>query len=234
MFHSISGVGHNGGTWFVSCLIFCYVLFPLFCRVLQNITSRQRKALMIIVAGVLLYAPLIVKLFETEDIYANVFFRILEFILGMLIASYWEQMENKKSDVKKYRNEIGSACVFLGVLIALFVADKFPTVFSTYSMYNVISIPLFGILLYFCAGINGGLVAKSKIMQYCVKASYAFFFAQFFTWKYTEVFLQFLGTDKNIIRIMTSVIICVGLTILLCELIEKPIRKILNHILFGN
>ena len=31
VFHSLFNVSHNGGTWFVSCILICYAVYP-FCR----------------------------------------------------------------------------------------------------------------------------------------------------------------------------------------------------------
>lgn len=40
-FHGSMLIGHNSGTWFVSCLLFCYLLFPL----MAEITKKTKKIL---------------------------------------------------------------------------------------------------------------------------------------------------------------------------------------------
>ena len=36
-FSSLFGYSHNGGTWFISCILLCYVFFPL----IQNIVKQM-------------------------------------------------------------------------------------------------------------------------------------------------------------------------------------------------
>lgn len=42
-FDSLFSISHNGGTWFVSCLLFCYFSFPLTYQITKELTMREKN-----------------------------------------------------------------------------------------------------------------------------------------------------------------------------------------------
>ena len=44
MFSSLFSVSHNGGTWFISCIIACYIVFP-YIHICVKQMDRKRKLL---------------------------------------------------------------------------------------------------------------------------------------------------------------------------------------------
>ncbi len=96
VFSSLFGYSHNGGTWFVSCILICYLLYPFLQNIVIQINVRVKLLLIAICTGILLYSPIVVLKFATADIYANPFFRVIEFFTGVLLASVrFELSENK-------------------------------------------------------------------------------------------------------------------------------------------
>jgi peptidoglycan/LPS O-acetylase OafA/YrhL len=76
----------NGGTWFISCLFFSYLLFP----VLNKIVSITKKDYLIVF---LLYLSIIYTVMLGVDlkikwvaIYIHPVYRMLEFVVGMYIG----------------------------------------------------------------------------------------------------------------------------------------------------
>ena len=86
-FSSLFSVSHNGGTWFVSCLLFCYFLFPLFELIVRGLRSKRSCLILCLLLYIILaIAPVVNYVFKTNSLYENPFFRSLEFLLGVLLA----------------------------------------------------------------------------------------------------------------------------------------------------
>lgn len=232
VFHTVAGKTHNGGTWFVSCMILCYIGFPLFRYLIGFMRKGVRAAAGLLIGFVLLYSPIIVRFMGIESTYSNPFFRMLEFILGMLAAAVWIDMKDKPFYAKwiaKWTSAVLGAVLLVGILSW---AGKPPVIYDNYMLYSWISIPAFFCLLLCLAGVQSPGLSKSKLLKYLAKISYAFFFAQFYTWKLTDMFMVFVGMDNNAVRIGASLAICMGISIAMHELVEKPVRKVLIKILY--
>ena len=52
---------------------------------------------------------------------------------------------------------------------------------------------------------------------------------QFFTWSFIKRIVIFAGCESNIFKSIVSFAICMLITIILHELFEKPIIKLLKH-----
>ena len=50
---------HNGGTWFVSCIFICYLLFPFLCRIILQMTKKQIVSLCLFIFCILLSEKLL-------------------------------------------------------------------------------------------------------------------------------------------------------------------------------
>lgn len=87
VFSTLFPVSHNGGTWFISCLLFAYLAFPLMQEIVKEMTTRTKWVALAICTAVLFWSPLVVHTFKTDSIYSNPFFRGLEFFIGVLLCS---------------------------------------------------------------------------------------------------------------------------------------------------
>jgi len=70
---SIFAVTHNGGTWFVSCILICYLAYPFIQEVVKQLPRKAKIVLVVIGSFVLLYSPFIVAYFKTVGTYADTF-----------------------------------------------------------------------------------------------------------------------------------------------------------------
>lgn len=77
-------VGGNSGTWFLSCLAFCYFAFPLLSYISYKL-GKKRIVFGAVIFILLITAPIIVPLCGLHGIYTNPFFRLLEFSVGILL-----------------------------------------------------------------------------------------------------------------------------------------------------
>lgn len=92
VFTSIFSVSHNGGTWFVSCILLCYLIYPFAQEIIKQISLKSKIKMLLLSVLVLLWSPFIVWKFQTGAIYSNPFFRILEFIIGILLCSMKDEI----------------------------------------------------------------------------------------------------------------------------------------------
>ncbi len=227
-FHSLFLVTHNGGTWFVSCILMCYLAYPMIQEIIKQISTKARKTILIVAGFILLYSPFVVYFFQTSQIYSNPFFRILEFLIGSILCSLLTVMKSHfpKAIFSWYAIAIEYAVLIIGVTIAVqhnfFVGD--------YMLYSLIALPVFIIQIVSMAGVEfPQWMQKSRVVRYICDLSYSFFLAQFFTWKTTLFIIAIMGTDTSFLRIICSFLLCVGYTVLLHESIEVPISKTLKR-----
>lgn len=222
---------HNGGTWFVSCIFFCYLIFPFLKNILVQ-KKTYRKLLFLFLYLVCSLAPVIVIKFDQTSIYANPFFRSLEFFMGMIVASLF-------INSKSINNKFVCVCVMteltiLIVGITFFVKNQIAV--NNYPAYNFFTLLFFALLIYHFSKLKKIYMIKlfsNKIMQYLSKISYAFFFAQFFTWNLTKYLEQhyswFFIKHTNIKMFATSLILCIIIAILMHEIIENPAKNFFSR-----
>lgn len=228
-FTSLFGITHNGGTWFISCILFCYLLYPFFQENIRQISLKWKIYITCILIFILLYASFAVKTFNLFGIYSNPIFRCMEFVIGVILASAMEELKHLKW--------IFSVKVFLIEMVVLIIGVsagvRLSVEVGNYMFYNWIIIPVSILLILSSSAINFRSKKIIKIITYLSSISYAFFLAQFFTWDNTKKILLRFNTDGNIHRIFTSLIVCTCVAVLLHEVIEKPIQKKLNKLLFS-
>ena len=46
---------HNGGSWFISCILICYFVYPLIQVLTKSLTDRARLRLILILGAILLF-----------------------------------------------------------------------------------------------------------------------------------------------------------------------------------
>lgn len=219
---------NNNGTWFISCLLLAYFIFPYLTILVKQMSKVQKLSLFLFCYLVDSFSPLVVYVLQIDDIYSNPFFRILEFLGGMLLCSFF--LESNFLRGRKILTIICIICLFLGIsILSVNIAN--------YQFYTFLAFPCFAVLIYIAAGCKSGLVkdvAKHKISQYFSKISYAFFLAQFFVWEITifitEKIMEFSngsnGIDKNLFLILMSFGLCILFAMAMYEIIEKPCKKV--------
>lgn len=85
-FDTLFPFAHNGGSWFISCLVVGYFIFPWINLLLNNLRTKKLIFLLLILVFLLAYSPFIAEHFNTSNLYTNPFFRSMEFVVGMIIA----------------------------------------------------------------------------------------------------------------------------------------------------
>ena len=57
IFNSLFGVTHNSGTWFVSCILMCYLVYPLIQEIIKQLTSKLKVTIILIAVKRVEYTP---------------------------------------------------------------------------------------------------------------------------------------------------------------------------------
>lgn len=94
LFYGLFGYSHNGGTWFVSCILICYVFFPYIQEIVKQASVKHKVIIIAFSSVVLLWSPIVEGYFNLGSIYSNPAFRLLEFTIGIVICSLKNDLES--------------------------------------------------------------------------------------------------------------------------------------------
>ena len=223
VFPSLFEVSHNSGTWFISCILICYALYPFLQELIKNISFRIRVIVLILCVTMLLYSPFIVQLYKTEWIYSNPFFRLLEFTIGILLATLKADIDRKHIVFfyKWWLILLESVLLFAGVTIAV----KLGISVGDYMLYSWVSLPCFCFILLGLSGMESRVLDKSKLLRWMADISYAFFLAQLFSNEVCRILIKHFSVESNIIKILLGWIICIIIAVFI-HFIEVPLNRI--------
>lgn len=226
-FSSLFGYVHNGGTWFISCIIICYIIYPFLQTVLSQMTNRSKIVLLLIVAGILLYAPIVRGYFKLQLIYSNPFYRLLEFSIGILLAQINNSATNSR--ILKFCMTKVSFVISVGLLVSLITLGRYLGLPRDYMLFNWIAIPSFVAIIIAMGKIPFPSLQDNRVLQYLSKISFTFFLCQVLPiWAISRKVCDMIMPDNNMIRIITSFTICVVGAVMIHEFVETPISNFLR------
>lgn len=223
-FSTLSNHAHNGGTWFISCLLASYFVFPLMHIILDKLNIKQSVVLLSILVFVLLWSPFVQIFVGTNNIYDNPFFRFLEFSIGMILYKLWERMRDNKRFVRIFNWPMVIAVTgLLIVSISIAYSIGIP---GYYMLYSWSALPCFIIMILSLANLQIPRLQDSKVIRYASSISYTFFLAQCIgLWTFSKGIIKLTGIDNNLFKIAISFVLCTVISVLLHELIERPASK---------
>lgn len=219
---------HNGGTWFISCLSFCYFLFPFFIYLIKNMRKTTQKIVVVSILLIDIWAPFITFFFELDTIYSNPFYRMLDFVLGMFCACFFVNHINKKhSNLCYFKAFI--VIVIYAALLTFCVRYKIPDTYRSIKFVtfcNYLTVPTSIILLLLFSRAKE-IICIKKPLKIFSDISYAFFLAQFWVWDITEKIMNLLVINRGytIVKIMIAFVICFAFSYVATYYIDKPIKK---------
>lgn len=222
------GVLHNGGTWFISCIFICYLVYPYLAWIVRGNALRFNAALLVFFYLVSSYAFLPVCVFGFQDIYANPFFRICEFLCGMVAADFFERRKQRQCRLCKI---LVIPLLLLALVLGITIGVHFGI--RTVSAYNFIALPVFGFTLYFCARLEWSheITRFRKLVSVLSENSYAFFLSQFFCFDIVRWLMShtsLFSVNGNVKKFLVSLSAACVITAVLHYGIEKP-AKIALH-----
>lgn len=215
---------HNSGTWFVSCILFCYLLFPIIKEIVGGFKFSWLIIFVVLSLFILSYFQILPRFFKCGSIYTNPFIRMFEFCLGMSLAflNLKEEGRNKFLDILRFWPMMLLAFLLLIVCCYMNSTSKYLLLYLGLS------------IMFMVMGSRNSIVkgGENKVLMYASNISYAFFLGQFFVWKPIKFIQLYFGSFSNIINIVFSFVMCCVVSVALYEIIEKKIGGKIKSLVF--
>lgn len=224
---SLFSYSHNGGTWFISCILICYFLFPHLLELIKSVKKKKILIAIAIMGGVLLYAPIVALYFNTASLYSNPFYRLLEFVIGMGLAALSIELDENVLYKKYLYSGKAIAVEFFLLISTITVAVKMGLFVDNYMMYNWIVLPIFAFMLLSFYGIKNEMFEKCKAIRYASSLSYCFYLAQLFSNTLAIKIINKYTITNNWLKLLIGWSCVIGIAICFHEVIEKKLKKIL-------
>lgn len=225
-FTSMFDYSHNGGTWFISCILLCYFIYPYIQIIVKQISNKQLILALIILCFTVIYIPIVIDSLNLTGAYSNPVFRLFEFIIGVLLCS----LSNRELLNNKIKKIVSNKIVILMelILLSIGVVRKYnynPE--ASYLSYTKVSLLLFCLMIFGLGITKFKYLNKTKIIPYLSQLCYAAFLSQFFIFEIIKLF----NITDNGTKIILTFSLCLLVSIVFHELIEKPSKKILSKLL---
>lgn len=233
VFSSLFSFSHNGGSWFISCILICYLLFPLLQIITKTITDKSRIVLIFVLSAILLYSPFVQHYFHLQTIYSNPFFRTLEFSIGILVS----QLNTTESPCKLIlflRKPFVCIVSLVSLIVGVTVA-RMNNVPADYMLYSWVALPCFVFLMVSLGSYNFRKLQNSKIVKYLSELSFCIFLGQIiYVWPIVKEALEHVGCEANIMKIFVSFMIVFCIANVLHYFVEVPSSKYLKQRFIAN
>lgn len=231
LFRTLFGILHNGGTWFVSCMLLCYVCYP----VMKAVIRSEKKRTTIIVIGtthfLLMYSNVVIPAFMLDGLYSNPIARSAEFMVGVAFAEivFSRELSSTKETLK---GRLGGVWKPLGIILCMSVISVIIARFNhadlRTTVFGYFVIPVVLVILYVSTVVNWPFMENNKVLSILSGMSYQFFLAQLFLWNLTASVLAIIHLDGNIAKIVTSFILCMLMAFVTWRFYDRPVRKMLR------
>jgi len=233
VFSSLFPFSHNGGSWFISCILICYILYPLLHLITRALTDRNKIVLIVVLIAILLWSPFVQHYFHLQKIYDNPFFRALEFTIGILVSQL-----NFSSYPRKLicimRKPFVCILSLVGLVMGVSVA-KMVNIPGDYMLYNWVSLPCFVSLLISLGSYKFKKLQGSKVIKYLSEISFCLFLGQIiYVWYVVKYAFGYVGIESNVMKILVSFAIVFCIANFLHYFVEIPSSKYLKQRLITN
>lgn len=236
MYPNIFGILHNGGTWFISCLLMAYVLYPVIRALLLGLGKKAVYCITAVTILLLIYLPVAGSYYALGQVYSNPVYRGIEFALGVLI-SYSAYYISESTVFEKHQTITSVVAAALSLLLFIVFSSflingstvghgKLVLALSSLFLYPFIMFTLCASFISRCTWLE-----NNRVIKYLSGLVYYFFILQLFLWKISDAVIRGLhrlsGIDlsSNVSKLTISFIICLLLSIMLFEFFDKPIKR---------
>ncbi|RKJ02775.1 acyltransferase [bacterium D16-54] len=111
-YNTLFGILHNGGTWFISCMLLSYLFYPIMQMLLASLNQNLKWGILAVLLFILVYSDYLVLKFGMQGNYSNPIFRMIEFSCGVVLGAIWLPKEHRYVWGGYY-----SACVYNMVFV---------------------------------------------------------------------------------------------------------------------
>ena len=237
MYPNIFGVLHNGGTWFISCIMIAYMAFPVIFSVFIHLSEKAIYMITAVFMFMLVYIPFLSNYYSLGGNYSNPLFRILEFAFGMLCCACSINIGRFALSVKN-KTVLNLASVLVAIVFTFLLLKSLasPVVIGSGKFVILLSAlieyPVFLIILcafYIC---RSRVLEGNAVLHYCSGLIYYFFILQLILWNVTDLVFSFAESaglnfiqKTNSGKLIVSFAICALLSVVMCEFIDKPVKN---------
>lgn len=251
VYHTLFGILHNGGTWFVSCLLLAYVLYPVIKSVISIGARKKHTPVLsiVIVHFLLMYSSIIIPMFSLSNLYSNPIARAAEFMIGVSFAEILfrknttdvKHADDKAEIVRTGRktSKIGGFLTTLGgheavyLIIILLIISAFLSLINREGIkaiaFGYMVTPVVLAVLLVSSRLHSPMLENNKILFMLSGMSYQFFLTQHFLWLISAGVLEIVNSsDNNVVKIVTSFVLCFVISFLVYRFYDKPIKNALK------
>lgn len=226
-FNGLFTFSHNGGSWFISCILICYFFYPLLHVLLRAISNKARIIIIALCAFLLLWSVFVDHYFNLGGIYSNPFIRMMEFMIGVLVFQLNVKDENSMMICWLRKPIVCVLTIFLliaGVIFAYYIGIP-----HDYMLYSWMALPCFISLLFSLGTMKFGKLQNSKVVRYLSDLSFSLFLSQLLiVWVFVQTVLGYFNIDSNLANICLSAIVCFSIANILHYCIERPCARTLK------
>lgn len=220
---SLFSYAHNSGTWFVSCIIICYICFPFLKGFAKEIAIKNAVWLLVAVLSLLVYVHYLPAKYECGNLYTNPMFRLLEFIAGMLTAKINIDCNLENKTMSVIRSWV-SLLLSLIVLVAGYAYCRYAGIKSYFLVYPCLTF----ILIAFGSMRLNPKPGIYKAILYISSLTYAVFLCQAFVWNPAKFIQIQVGEFSNGVKIVGTLLACVMFSVVFHELVENKLGGFLK------
>ena len=94
-YNTLFGILHNGGTWFISCMLLSYLFYPIMQMLLASLNQNLKWGILAVLLFILVYSDYLVLKFGMQGNYSNPIFRMIEFSCGVVLGAIWLPKEHR-------------------------------------------------------------------------------------------------------------------------------------------
>ncbi|MDB8540868.1 acyltransferase [Turicibacter sanguinis] len=170
----IYSLSYNNLSWYMATLFICYLFSEYLVYFIKNLKILTMN-IILLTLGAQLFIVLIVP-YIIEDylwfLYMSPYYRIMDFILGMLISKYYLEKRDDNHYPRKHYI-CGEVCFISLFFIAYCLSFKLPLQFTRGIIYT----PVFLVGIYFIAHEKGilKLILSHRLLQELAKYSFEFY-----------------------------------------------------------
>lgn len=152
-----------GASWFLSCLLFCYLVSPGIYRLIEKLRGKEQTlvTLALLIIGLALYLQLpIPKTYQKWTWYVSPYYRLLEYICGMLLAKI---LTSSSLSCNSARDFCSNCMVMLGLFAYYLLWLVYKTNMWVWPNLFIVSV------LYILNTHFGNKVLGNKFMKICAE-----------------------------------------------------------------
>lgn len=228
VFSSLFFFSHNDGSWFISCILICYFLFPLLHIITKPITDKSKIVLILLLSAILLWSPFVQHYFKLQSIYSNPFFRGLEFTIGILVSQL--NISSSPNNIISFlRKPIVCILSFLCLVLGVTIARKI-NIPADYMLYNWVALPCFMSLTVSLGSYKFKGLQNNSAIKYLSELAFCIFLGQINNvWYIVKDGLELMSCQANIMKVLVSFIVVFCIANILHYFVELPSSKYLKE-----